>query len=71
MALNVTELHYRIDEWCSLQAGQQHTTILHDLQGSAKAQKMVAIIKSHQFMERYKAEISARDERIKESKRLG
>ena len=41
------------------------------LQGTAKVQRLVAILRSHQFMERYQAEISARDERIKESKRLG
>jgi hypothetical protein len=41
------------------------------LQGNAKVQRVVAILRSHQFMERYQAEINARDERMKESKRLG
>ena len=41
------------------------------VQGSAKAQRLVAMLRSHQFMDRYQAEIAARDERIKESKRLG
>lgn len=41
------------------------------LQGNAKVQRVVAILRGHQFMERYQAEINARDERMKESKRLG
>ena len=41
------------------------------MQGNAKVQRVVAILRGHQFMERYQAEINARDERMKESKRLG
>ncbi|KAL0054463.1 hypothetical protein WJX82_009210 [Trebouxia sp. C0006] len=44
---------------------------LEHFQGNAKVQRVVAILRSHQFMERYQAEINARDERMKESKRLG
>ena len=41
------------------------------LQGNAKVQRIVVILRGHQFMEPYQAEINARDERMKESKRLG
>ena len=41
------------------------------LQGNAKVQRLVAILHSHQFLERYQAEISARDWCMKQSKKLG
>ena len=57
---------------CHVHCHTLHPSLPHIcLQGNAKAQKLVAIIRSHQFMDRYQAEISARDDRIKESKRLG
>ena len=54
-----------------MKIGWAHFLLAWLVQGHAKAQRLVAILKSHQFMERYQAEISARDERIKESKKLG
>ena len=41
------------------------------LQGGGKVQRAVAMLRSHQFMERYQAEMAARDERMKQSKKLG
>ncbi|DBA72740.1 TPA: hypothetical protein ACH3X2_010134 [Trebouxia sp. C0005] len=49
----------------------KETNQLEHFQGNAKVQRVVAILRGHQFMERYQAEINARDERMKESKRLG